>query len=242
MRAADLLAPVAYGHRALVRATPRSGRTTLLRELAAAVADADNTRVIVLLVDERPEELPAWQGLPETVELALAPADLAPRDQVRVAELAIARGRRLAEAGTDAVLLCDSLSRLTIADDGVAVVKRLFGSGRELSDEGAGSLTVVATAFAEGEDEGSAERAVSTTETALVALDETLAEEGILPALRFGDCRVVGEEEILGDAHRAGLQQLRRELRDRMPPEAAAYLRELIESNDSNDAVYESLA
>ena len=84
-----------------------------------------------------------------------------------------------AEAGDDAVLVCDSLSRLAVAADGVAEVKRLFGSGRELAEEDAGSLTVVATALDEGDDEGSANRAVATTESSLVTLDASLAEEGI---------------------------------------------------------------
>lgn len=241
-RAADLLAPLAYGQRVLVRATPRSGRTTLLRELATTLAGLDGTRVTVLLIDERPEELPGWRELSDELELALAPADLAPREQVRIAELAVERARRLAEAGTDAVLLCDSLSRLAVAADGVAEVKRLFGSGRELAEDGAGSLTVVATAFSEGEDEGSAERAVSTTETALITLDPSLAEEGITPALRFQDCRVAGEDELLSEGERDGLRHLRASLRDLVAPEAAAYLRERIEASTGNRALLEELA
>lgn len=241
-RAADLLAPLAYGQRALVRAAPRSGRTTLLRELAAALAETEGTRVIALLIDERPEELPDWHAVSEALELALAPADLAPREQVRVAELAVDRARRLAESGVDVVLLCDSLSRLAVAAEGAAEVKRLFGSGRDLAEDGAGSLTVIATVFADGEDEGSASRAVSTTETSLVTLDESLAEEGIVPALSFADCRVVGEESLLAERELEGLRHLRTKLRDMVPPEAAAYLRERIEASASNQALLENLA
>jgi transcription termination factor Rho len=225
-RAVDLLTPLAFGQRVLVRATPRSGRTTLLRELAQAIAAAEVAKLIVLLIDERPEEVPAWErALPEA-ELALAPADLAPAEQVRIAELALERGRRVAEAGGDAVLMCDSLSRLAVAADGVAEVKRLFGSGRDLAEEGAGSLTVIATALDEGEDEGSAERAVATTETSLVTLDGSLAEEGIQPALRFAECRIVGEEALRTDDELEDIRRLRSELAELTPPEAAARVRE----------------
>ena len=176
-QAAHRLSPLAYGQRVLVRAAPRSERTTLLRELGQAIA-AGEGRLIVLLIDERPEEVPAWRDALSGVELALAPADLAPSAQTRIAELALERGRRIAEAGGDAVLICDSLTRLAVAADGVAEVKRLFGSGRELAEEGTGSLTVVATVLGDGEDEGSAERAVATTETGVLALDDVLAEAG----------------------------------------------------------------
>jgi transcription termination factor Rho len=176
-RSANRLSPLAYGQRVLVRAAPRPERTTLLRELGQGIA-AGEARLIVLLIDERPEEVPAWQAALPDAELALAPADLAPSEQTRIAELALERGRRIAEAGGDAVLICDSLTRLAVAADGVAEVKRLFGSGRELAEEGTGSLTVVATTLADGEDEGAAERAVATTETGVFTVDEVLADVG----------------------------------------------------------------
>jgi transcription termination factor Rho len=210
----------------LIRSTPRSGRTTFLRELGRAIAGGGDARVIVLLIDERPEEVPAWERALPDAELALAPADLAPAEQVRIAELALERGRRTAEAGGDAVLLCDSLSRLAVAADGVAEVKRLFGSGRELADEGAGSLTVIATVLEEGEDEGSADRAVATTETSLVTLDASLAEEGIEPALRFSETRAVGEDSLRSFDEMDEIRRLRNELAEATPPEAAARIRE----------------
>ena len=97
----------------------------------------------MLLIDERPEEATAWREALPVAEFAIATADLAPVEQVRTAELALERARRLAEAGADAVLVCDSLSRLAFAAGDAAEVKRLFGSGRDLA--GGGSLTVIAT-------------------------------------------------------------------------------------------------
>lgn len=228
VRAVGALVPLAYGQRVLVRAAPRSGRTTLLRGLARAIAAAGEARVITLLIDERPEEVPAWREAVPGAELALAPADLPPSEQVRVAQLALERARRLAEAGEDVVLLCDSLSRLAVAAGDVAEVKRLFGSGRELAEEDAGSLTVIATAFAEGEDDGDAERAVITTETALITLDPELAEQGVVPALRPGECRAAGEAELLDAAELARLRALRAELAGLEPAVAAARLRERV--------------
>ena len=163
VRTVDLLAPLAFGQRVLVRATARSGRTTLLRSLARAAAATETARVIVLLVDERPEEATAWREALPVAEFAIATAEMAPADQLRTAELALERARRLAETGTDAVLVCDSLSRLAFAAGDVGEVKRLFGSGRNLA--GGGSLTVIATTVADGQDEGEAERAVATTES-----------------------------------------------------------------------------
>jgi transcription termination factor Rho len=231
-RAVDLLAPLALGHRVLIRAAPRSGRTTLLREVAGAVSAARDPRLVVLLVDERPEEATAWREALPGAELAIATADLAPRDQVHVAELALERGRGLAEAGQDAVLVCDSLSRLAYAAGDGAEVKRLFGSGRNLA--GGGSLTVVATVVAGAHDEGEAERAVATTESSVVTLDPDLAAAGVVPAIRPAECRVSNEEELRDPAELEAVRRLRSLLADLDPAEAARLLRERIEASPSN--------
>src|SRR5919198_668365 len=88
LRAVDLLAPLALGQRVLVEAAPRSGRTTLLRELANAIARTETAEVIVMLIDERPEEATAWQEAAPNAEVATATADLAAAEQVGIARLA----------------------------------------------------------------------------------------------------------------------------------------------------------
>jgi transcription termination factor Rho len=231
-RAADLLAPFAYGQRVLVRAAARSGRTTLLRSFARAAAGSDSARVIVLLLDERPEEGTAWREAIPTAEFAIATADQAPAEQVRTAELALERARRLAESGLDAVLVCDSLSRLTVAAGDVAEVKRLFGSGRNLA--GGGSLTVVATVLDDGRDEGETERAVITTESSSIVLDPDLAAAGITPAISVFGCRVSNEESIRDETELAAVRKLREQLADLDPKAAAQVLREKIEATSSN--------
>ncbi len=238
-RAVDLLAPLSYGQRVLVRAAARSGRTTLLRSLARAAAGSDTAKVIVLLVDERPEEATAWREALPVAEFAIATADLAPVEQVRTAELALERSRRLAELGTDAVLVCDSLSRLAFAAGDVAEVKRLFGSGRNLA--GGGSLTVIATVLEDGRDEGEAERATTTTESSLIALDPELAAAGVIPALRASEVRVSNEDQLREPAELAAVRNLRSLLADLRPTDAAALLRERIEGTPSNAELLRSL-
>lgn len=230
-RAVDLLAPLALGQRVLVRAAPRSGRTTLLRGVASA-ANAATVRLVVLLIDERPEEATKWRERFGDAELAIATADMAPRDQLHLAELALERSQRLAEGGEDVVLLCDSLSRLAFAADDVAEVKRLFGSGRNLAD--GGSLTVVATVLDGGRDDGEGERAVLTTESALVTLDAELAAAGVYPAIRPGECRVSNEEELRDPHELEAIRSLRSQLAGLEPAEAATALRGRIEGSATN--------
>jgi transcription termination factor Rho len=232
-RAVDLVTPVALGQRVLVRAAPRSGRTTLLRGLASAIIAAGDIEVIVLLVDERPEEATVWRELP-WAEVAAATADLAPADQVRVAELALERARRRAEAGADVVLIADSLSRLAVAAGDGADVKRLFGSGRDLAEDDAGSLTVIATVLEGAEDDGDGERAVITTESSLITLDPGLASDGVVPALDLAGCMVSNEDELRPADELSAARRLRSLLADLDPVEAAALLRARIEATQTN--------
>lgn len=242
VRAADLLCPLAFGQRVLVQAAPRSGRTALLRGLAKSFASIEEIKLTVLLIDERPEEVTAWtEALPD-VELALAPADLSPAEQVKVATKAIDRARDAAADGADAVLICDSLTRLAVAADGVDEVKRLFGSGRALAEDDGGSLTVIATTLGEGDDEGGAERAVQTTETALIALDQTLASQGVEPAFKFSQLRAIGEDALLSEPEAEGLRALRTKLAELVPPEAAALVREELSDGKPNAEILRGLA
>ncbi len=233
-RAVDLLTPMALGQRVLVIAAPRSGRTTLLRGLARAVDAAEGPELIVLLIDERPEEATTWREAVPGAEIATATAELAPIEQVRLAELALERARRRAESGADVVLIVDSLSRLAVASAEAAEVKRVFGSGRDLAEEGAGSLTVIATVVPGAEDDGLAERAVITTESSLVRLDPQLAAAGVFPALVAGETRVSNEEELRDPEELAAARRLRSLLADLAPVEAANLLRERIESSRTN--------
>jgi transcription termination factor Rho len=237
-RAVDLLVPLAHGQRVLVRAAPRSGRTVLLRGIARA-AEAADARVICVLVDERPEEATAWREAVPAAEFAIATADQAPAEQLRTAELAVERARRRAELGEDVVMVCDSLSRLSYAAGDPAEVKHLFGTGRNLA--GGGSVTVVATVLDDASDEGEAERAVITTESALITLDPRLAAAGLHPALVTAECRVSNEEDIREPDELEAARRLRATLAGLDGTEAARFLRERIEGTSSNADVLATL-
>ncbi len=238
-RAVDLLAPLALGQRVLVRAAPRSGRTTLLRGIASALAATEGVELTVLLVDERPEEATAWREAVPGAQFAIAAADSSPADQLRLAELALARVRRRAETGGDAVLLVDSLSRLDYAAGDVAAVKRLFGAGRNLA--GGGSLTVIATTLADAKDEGAAERAVDTTENAVITLDPELAAAGVHPAIVAAECRVSNEDTLREPDGLEAVRSLREQLAGLDSRAAADFLRQRIEATPSNAELLTSL-
>jgi transcription termination factor Rho len=234
-RAVDLLVPLARGQRVLVRAAPRSGRTTLLRGLAGAIQRTEERpALVVLLIDERPEEATAWAEVLPDDELAVATAEMSSREQVRVADLALERSKRRVEAGEDVVLIVDSLSRLAVAQRDAGDVKQLFGAGRELAEEGAGSLTVIATALEGVTDEGAALAAVETTENALIRLDPELAAAGVYPAIRPAELRASGEGELREPDELDAVRRLRAELSGMEPENAAAALRERLEATRTN--------
>jgi transcription termination factor Rho len=240
VRAVDLLAPLALGQRILVVAEPRSGRTTLLRGLAKAVAGG-GAHLIVLLADERPEEVTEWRRSLPDAEIAAAEADQEPREQVRVAELAIGHAKRRAEAGEDVVAILDSLSRLALGYRDPVRVKRLFGAGRELGEEGSGSLTMVATVLA-GDDRGDDVRAaLETIENVLVRLDAGLASTGITPSLVVADTRVSGEASLREPDEIEKVRGLRSELAAMDPADAARALGERLAGSKTNAELLETL-
>ena len=233
VRAVDLLGPLAFGQRILVVAQPRSGRTTLLRALGSAIADT-GAHLVVLLADERPEEVPQWERALPDAEIFAATADQEPRDQVRQAELAMGHAKRLAESGEDVVALVDSLSRLALGYRDPGRVKRMFGAGRELGEEGTGSLTVIATVL-DSDDRGAEVReALETTENLLLRLDAGLAAKGIVPALVVADSRASGEDELRAPDELAKVRRFREELGEMDPEQAARSLSEQIAATSSN--------
>jgi transcription termination factor Rho len=217
----------------LVLAQPRSGRTTLLRALGSALAETD-AHLCVLLADERPEEVPQWQEALPQAEIFAATADEEPREQVREAELAIGHAKRLAEGGADVVALIDSLSRLALGYRDPARIKRMFGAGRDLGEDGSGSLTVIATVL-ETDDRGSEVReALETTENLLLRLDADLAAAGVFPPLAPRDSRASGEDQLRDADELERMRRLRAELAGMDPEQAARTLSEQIAATSSN--------
>jgi transcription termination factor Rho len=234
-RAAELVVPLGYGQRVLVRAAPRSGRTTLLRSLVRAIAGApDPPGVIVLLVDERPEEVTEWRRQAPEAEIAAAPADLDAPDQVRHAELGLATAKRRAESGEDVVLVIDSLTRLAVAYGDPAAAKPVFGAGRELEEEGSGSLTVIGTVLSGTDDGGGAIKALETTQNATIALDPELVAAGVFPPIDLKRSEVTGEEALRDPEELERARALRSELAAAEPAGAIEQLTERLRSSSSN--------
>ena len=233
VRAVDLLTPLAFGQRVLVLAEPRSGRTTLLRALARTLEGSD-AHISVLLADERPEEVTEWKrALPEA-EIVAAAADQEPTDQVRAVELAVGQAKRRAESGEDVVVILDSLSRLAHGYRDPAKVKTLFGAGRELSEEGAGSLTMIATVLDSDERGAAVREALETTENTLLRLDADLAAKGIVPSLIVAEARVSGEDALRTPEELVAIRELRAELDEMSPEDAARALADRIARTKSN--------
>ena len=113
LRMTELVSPLAIGQRALVAGPPGAGATHLLREMARGLIGGEE-RLIVALVDVRPEEVPEWE-ISDEVEVNSALSDRPPREQVALAELVLERGKRLAEQGEDVIVVLDSITRLARA-------------------------------------------------------------------------------------------------------------------------------
>jgi transcription termination factor Rho len=238
LRAHDLLAPLAFGQRVLVLAEPRSGRTSLLREIGEAVTGTD-AKLVILLADEKPEEVTAWERALPDAEIVAAPADQEPREQVRAAELGIGQAKRRAEAGEDIVFLIDSLSRLALGYRDPARVKRIFGAGRDLGEDG-GSLTVIATVLTDDDTGEAVKKALETTENAMVRLSAELAAAGVTPPLVAAETRVSGEEELRSPEELEKVRALRSELAEMNPADAARALGERLEGSKSNAELLKS--
>jgi transcription termination factor Rho len=251
-RMAELIAPLAAGQRALVAGPPGAGATRLMRDLTRALIGGDE-RLIVVLVDVRPEEVSDWD-LPDSVEVHAAPSDLPPRQQLALAELALERAKRLAEREEDVVVVIDSISRLARAyglararrgDDAptpellaVEGAKRWFGSARET---GAGSVTLLAAARVESESplESLVHESLLDTAGAVVRLDAELAARGLYPAIDMRRSRTLGEEALVAESQRAQLDALRGVLRSLDPVAAWEFAAERVRESSSNDELLE---
>jgi transcription termination factor Rho len=231
-RLTDLMAPVGKGQRGLIVAPPKAGKTVLLQGIAAAVADNHpECHLMVLLLDERPEEVTEMRTSVRG-EVIASTFDQDARQHVAVAELAVERAKRLVEQGRDVVVLLDSLTRLCRAHntaasgsgrtlsggvDAAALLgpKRLFGAAR-LAEEG-GSLTMLATALV---DTGSRAddfyyEELKGTGNMELHLDRALAERRLFPAVDVAASGTRREELLLPAGEVPVVRGLRRALQGR---------------------------
>ncbi|MFG2256234.1 transcription termination factor Rho [Streptomyces mirabilis] len=242
-RVVDLVSPVGKGQRGLIVAPPKTGKTVLLQQLAAAVAgNHPECHLIVLLLDERPEEVTDMRRSVRG-EVYASTFDKTPKQHIALAELVVERAKRLVEQGEDVVILMDSLTRLCRAHNNAASSggrtlsggvdaaavhgpKRFFGAAR-LAEEG-GSLTILATALVETgsrADDYFFEELKSTGNMEL-RLDRTLASRRVFPAVDIIPSGTRREELLLPGAELTAVRGLRRALQTR---DAQAALETLLE-------------
>ncbi|MFD7280655.1 transcription termination factor Rho [Streptomyces sp. NPDC059862] len=231
-RVVDLLSPVGKGQRGLLVAPPKTGKTVLLQQIAAAVAgNHPECRLMVVLLDERPEEVTDMRRSVRG-EVYASTFDQTPRQHIALAELVIERAKRLVEAGEDVVILLDSLTRLCRAHNNAAASggrtlsggvdaaalhgpKRFFGAAR-LAEEG-GSLTILATALIETgsrADDYFFEELKSTGNMEL-RLSREPASRRVFPAVDITGSGTRREELLLSSPELTAVHGLRRALRTR---------------------------
>ena len=257
MRVMDLLTPVGKGQRGLIVAPPRTGKTVLLQQLAAAVAkNHPELYLLVLLVDERPEEVTDMRRSVRG-EVIASSSDHAVEEHIRLAELTVDRAKRIAETGGHALILLDSLTRLARAYNkgsnsgrtmsggmdikAMDIPKRLFGAARAF-DEG-GSLTVLATALI---DTGSRMdelifQEFKGTGNMEVVLDRRLSDRRVYPAIDIQQSGTRKEELLLDPETLARVTLLRRSLSEVKPVEAMESLVRQLAKYPSNAAFLEKI-
>jgi transcription termination factor Rho len=254
-RVIDLIAPLGKGQRALIVAPARAGKTMLLQAVIEGVAtNYPDATLLVLLVDERPEEVTEMQmlGLGEVIASSFdCPADR----HVAVAEMTLEYARRQVESGRDVVLVLDSLTRLARAynttergtgrtlsggiDSGaLEKPKRFFGSARKVSERaGSGSLTIIATALTETgsrADDVIFEEFKGTGNSEIV-LDREIAERRVYPAINIEKSATRREELLLPPEVLDKVHHLRRALHSLPPVEAAQLLLKQMADTKTND-------
>jgi transcription termination factor Rho len=241
MRVMDLLTPIGKGQRALIVAPPRTGKTMLLQDIANSVStNHPEVHLIVLLIDERPEEVTEMRRLVRG-EVIASSMDRDVESHVRTSQLIIERGKRIAEAGGDAFILLDSITRTARAFNkwvgntgrtmtggldvkAMDIPKKMFGQARRF-DEG-GSLTVVGTALintGSQMDEVIFQEFKGTGNMEMV-LSRELADRRIWPAIDVSKSGTRREEKILDRETLEGITMLRRSLVSLSPVEAMEQL------------------
>ena len=252
MRVLDLFAPIGMGQRGLIVAQPKTGKTILLQKIANAIAaNHPDAIVMILLVDERPEEVTDMQRNVKG-EVVASTFDQEPQRHVDVANVVLEKAKRLVEAKKDVVILLDSITRLARAHNSVAPdsgrtlsggidagalrgPKRFFGAARNV-EEG-GSLSIIGTALV---DTGSRmddvifEEFKGTGNMELV-LNREMADRRIFPAINVVMSGTRREELLIRDARLMRIWILRKLLADMEPIQAMSFLLDRMRGTKSND-------
>jgi transcription termination factor Rho len=251
-RIMDLLTPVGKGQRGLIVAQPKTGKTTLLQRFANAIThNHPEIKMIVLLIDERPEEVTDMERSVDA-EVVSSTFDEPPERHVQVADMVLEKAKRLVEYSQDVVILLDSITRLARAHNAVVPhsgkilsggldatalerPKRFFGAARNL-EEG-GSLTIIATALIDTGsrmDEVIFEEFKGTGNMELV-LDRRLSDRRTFPAIDINKSSTRKEELLLTEFELNRVWILRKFLAELSPVEAMEFLLQRMKGTKSNE-------
>ena len=260
MRLLDIIAPLGKGQRGLIVAPPRAGKTILLHKMANAIAENHpEVTLIVLLIDERPEEVTDFIASVPSAEVISSTFDEPAARHVQVAEMVIEKSKRLVEAGQDVVILLDSITRLARAHNTVTPMsgkilsggvdakalekpKRFFGAARRI--DGGGSLTIVATALVSTGsrmDEVIFEEFKGTGNMELV-LDREIANRRVFPAIDMLKSGTRKEELLLTEKEKNRIFLIRHFLGDMAPEDAIAFLLKRMQRTKNNEEFFQKMA
>lgn len=239
MRIMDLISPVGKGQRGMIVSPPKAGKTTLLKEVAKSIKNIPNMHLIILLIDERPEEVTDIKEAIEgpNVEVIYSTFDELPEHHKRVSEMVIERAKRLVEHKRDVTILLDSITRLTRAYNltvppsgrtlsggldpaALHMPKRFFGAARNM--RGGGSLTILATALVETGskmDDVVYEEFKGTGNMEMV-LDRKLSEKRVFPAIDIPKSSTRREDLLLTGEELEAINIIRKALNGMKPEEA----------------------
>lgn len=257
-RVIDLIAPTGKGQRSLIVAPPRTGKTVMLQNIAHSIAtNYPEVKLIVLLIDERPEEVTDMQRSVKG-EVISSTFDEPAARHIQVAEMVIEKAKRLVEAGQDVVILLDSITRLgraynTVVPSSGKVLtggvdayalqrpKRFFGAARNI--EGGGSLTIIATALV---DTGSKMDEVifeefKGTGNSEIILDRKLSDKRVYPAIDITKSGTRKEDLLVGKDTLAKMYVLRRIINPMGTLEAMEFLLDKLRLTKTNDDFFSSM-
>lgn len=257
-RMIDLFAPIGKGQRGLIVAQPKTGKTFLLKDIANAIAkNHPECYMIVLLVDERPEEVTDMRRS-VNAEVVASTFDEPADNHVRVAGIVLEKAKRLVECGHDVVILLDSITRLARAYNTVAPAsgkvlsggveanalhkpKKFFGAARNI--ENGGSLTILATALIDtgSKMDGVIFEEFKGTGNMELQLDRSLANKRMYPAIDLPKSSTRREELLLDKDTLAKMFILRNHLADMKPDEAMEFLRKHMHGTVTNEEFLASM-
>jgi transcription termination factor Rho len=258
MRIMDLLSPIGKGQRGMIVSPPKAGKTVLLQKIANSITrNHPEIKLIVLLIDERPEEVTDMERT-VSAEVVSSTFDEPPERHVQVSDMVLEKAKRLVEAKKDVVILLDSITRLARAHNTVVPhsgkilsggvdanalhrPKRFFGAARNI-EEG-GSLTVIATALVETGsrmDEVIFEEFKGTGNSELI-LDRKLSDKRIFPAIDVNRSGTRKEEILMEEDELNRVWILRKLISDLTPVEAMEFLLEKMRGTKSNKEFLKSM-